>query len=206
MNGKRAHRNYTGREVVLALARHGVAISTMSRALLLGEVQVTAWCNHAFEVGELIRMPPAVPEDIRGAMATELVHLRAQLSEANDLIREMRTVDTDVTDALQGVARMSHGEAVVLASIVRHGRVSKQRLYNALYGNHANPDATPDPKIIDVFICKIRRKLEPHEIEIGTLWGWGYQMTPENVDKLRALAGMPTAAVPAAPPALDVAA
>lgn len=34
----------------------------------------------------------------------------------------------------------------------------------------------PDPKIIDVFVCKIRRKLKPTGLVIQTHWGKGYSV------------------------------
>jgi two-component system, cell cycle response regulator CtrA len=40
-------------------------------------------------------------------------------------------------------------------------------------------DEPPDVKIIDVWICKMRRKLQPFGIEIKTCWGVGYEM-PES--------------------------
>lgn len=36
------------------------------------------------------------------------------------------------------------------------------------------PDEEPQPKIVDVFICKLRKKIEPLGIRIDTLWGRGY--------------------------------
>lgn len=43
--------------------------------------------------------------------------------------------------------------------------------------------ATADPafddrelKIVDVFVCKTRKKLKPLGIEIGTVWGKGYRI------------------------------
>lgn len=45
---------------------------------------------------------------------------------------------------------------------------------SALYGHR--PDDEPDPKIIDVFICKLRKKIAPIGIEIDTSWGRGYAL------------------------------
>jgi two-component system cell cycle response regulator CtrA len=54
--------------------------------------------------------------------------------------------------------------------------VSKEMMLNHLYGGM---DGEPHFKIIDVFICKLRRKLRtatggPHYIE--TVWGRGYAL------------------------------
>ena len=43
----------------------------------------------------------------------------------------------------------------------------------------------PEHKIIDVFICKMRKKLKRHGIEIETVWGRGYRLTAGMKDKVR---------------------
>lgn len=189
-DGPRGHREYTGREVVLALARHGIATSTIARALMLSPEQVVAWCRSAHAVGYLLRMPPDAPEDGRGALATEIVHLRDQLATTREQLRELRA-NLDGEAPLSGVAGLTTKEAVVVAELLRHGRASKQRLYHALYGDLPDPDQAPEPKIIDVFVCKARPKLAARGISIGTQWGWGYFLEPADQVRLRALAAEP---------------
>lgn len=55
--------------------------------------------------------------------------------------------------------------------------VSKERLMNTLYG--ASDDA-PHAKIIDVFICKARKRFADAGClnVIETIWGRGYQLGP----------------------------
>lgn len=55
----------------------------------------------------------------------------------------------------------------------------------ALYSERA--DNAPEVKIIDVFICKIRPKLEPFGIRIETQWGQGWFMDAASKDELRGL-------------------
>ena len=60
----------------------------------------------------------------------------------------------------------------------KRGRViAKSTLMDALYFNR--PNSEPDPKIVDIFVCKIRKKL-PAEFQIETVWGIGYKMVPEG--------------------------
>lgn len=58
----------------------------------------------------------------------------------------------------------------------------KQRLLSALYGYS---DDTPEEKIIDVFLCQLRRKL-PEGIQIQTVWGQGVTLvaTQERIDEI----------------------
>lgn len=61
--------------------------------------------------------------------------------------------------------------------------VSKQGLMDAVY--YDRPDEEPDCKIIDIFICKARKKLQregaPYWIE--THWGVGYSLKQGQVPK-----------------------
>ncbi len=75
----------------------------------------------------------------------------------------------------------------LLAYLVKHSNslCSKERIFNAIYVH----DDDVELKIIDVFICKIRDKLNEAQSGLGdsveTVWGRGYQFTsnPLAVDK-----------------------
>jgi two-component system cell cycle response regulator CtrA len=60
---------------------------------------------------------------------------------------------------------------------------TKDMILTALY----NGMDEPQMKIIDVFVCKMRKKLQSWDIEISTLWGRGYYLTREMKDKVRSL-------------------
>lgn len=67
--------------------------------------------------------------------------------------------------------------SIVEALVARRGSlVTRDTLYDLLYGAG---DKAPDPKVIDVFICKLRAKLTaaglPADL-ISTVWGRGYVM------------------------------
>jgi len=57
--------------------------------------------------------------------------------------------------------------------------VPKERIHHSLYALRV--DDAPDPKIIDVLVCKMRPKLRCWRIE--TLWGQGYAMRPVDADR-----------------------
>ena len=52
--------------------------------------------------------------------------------------------------------------------------LNKDALFSALYFDARDADDLPEVKIIDVFVCKIRRKLPAAIGEIVTAWGYGY--------------------------------
>lgn len=54
--------------------------------------------------------------------------------------------------------------------------VSKETLHSLLYDMRGGDD-DPMEKIIDVFICKLRKKLKPLGIVIETVWARGWRIT-----------------------------
>ena len=85
--------------------------------------------------------------------------------------------------------------AILELLVLRKGMVlTKEAFLNHLYGGMDEPEM----KIIDVFICKLRKKLAAagaHAL-IGTVWGRGY-MIREPVEADAALPQMPALAVTA---------
>jgi len=53
--------------------------------------------------------------------------------------------------------------------------LSKEALLAALYQLR---NEEPEIKIIDVFVCKLRKKLRPLGVNIDTVWGRGYRLLP----------------------------
>ena len=52
--------------------------------------------------------------------------------------------------------------------------LSRQAILEWMY--QINPDKEPEIKIIDVFVCKIRKKIEPLGVRIVSHWGSGYSL------------------------------
>jgi DNA-binding response OmpR family regulator len=85
-------------------------------------------------------------------------------------------------------------EAVLLVLYGAKTRVvHRERMPIGVYGILAD---APEQKILDVFICKVRRKLMCAQTRIGieTVWGRGWRLTDESHARLHAaVAGEPIA-------------
>ncbi|NVO13831.1 MAG: helix-turn-helix domain-containing protein [Rhodoplanes sp.] len=81
-------------------------------------------------------------------------------------------------------------EAPIVATLAKELSATKQQLHAAMYRSRIDADDLPDPKIVDVMVCKIRKKL-PEGCTITTVWGWGYEVTPESAAILRTLIAQP---------------
>lgn len=69
-------------------------------------------------------------------------------------------------------------EAAIVGLLLRRKVCTKQYLMDAMYSLRATDEA-PEQKIIDVFVCKVRKKLGAFGVEIKTLWGKGYYIEDE---------------------------
>lgn len=87
--------------------------------------------------------------------------------------------EPDTAAKLAFSLRLTMTEAKVLAILLARDIALKDAIY-ALAFQHDNGDG-PIEKIVDVFICKIRKKarLGGWPGQIVTIWGKGYQMSPE---------------------------
>lgn len=80
---------------------------------------------------------------------------------------------------LQAFFKLTAKEAQVLASLADGRLYTKGRLLLELYSDRG--DDTPEPKIIDVFICKLRSKVARYGVDIQTVWGTGYQLANPKI-------------------------
>lgn len=81
--------------------------------------------------------------------------------------------------------RLTRTEMALFGALYRRGGVlSKIAALAAMYGG--NPDDEPSDRIVDVFICKLRKKLAPFSITIETRRGLGWQMSTTGREIARA--------------------
>lgn len=79
-------------------------------------------------------------------------------------------------------------EAKILSHLYQKkgGLASRDGVMLAVY--QGSPDE-PEQKIVDVFMCKIRRKIGRDIVE--TIWGRGWRLTPHGVEVCAGLVGTP---------------
>ena len=59
--------------------------------------------------------------------------------------------------------------------------LSKELIIGELYAKeYRADDEMPEMKIIDVFICKLRKKITGLGLDVGTTWGRGYYLVDPN--------------------------
>lgn len=65
-------------------------------------------------------------------------------------------------------------EAAILAVMLRRNEVTKQQLHLVIEQSRPEGREETDPKMVDVIICHIRKKLKKWDLAIETIWGIGY--------------------------------
>lgn len=69
-------------------------------------------------------------------------------------------------------------EAALFGLLLKREIVTREAAMVVLYGARAGGEGDVQVKIVDVFLCKIRKKLKPFGIAIETVWGRGFAMPP----------------------------
>lgn len=113
--------------------------------------------------------------------------LQARIDELEMQLEHLRNVmESHSVPAVFGLTPKEAALVQALRTRSPH-TLSKEQLLSALYGLQA--DDEPEIRIIDVFICKARKKLEPFGVRIATVWGRGYQMDEDSVAAYDEVAG-----------------
>ncbi len=71
----------------------------------------------------------------------------------------------------------TRNECVIFGLLLKQKLVRRDALMEALYF-HKQDEA--EIKIVDVWVCKMRKKVKPYGISIETQWGQGYFLLPES--------------------------
>lgn len=117
------------------------------------------------------------PEDLSHSQLVDHVILLQEYVEALTASIDIRTAH------LQRILGLTPLEAQIL-QLMGDGTVrTKEQIMTALYWDRIADGEVPAVKIIDVWVCKTRKKLAGTGIVIQTMWGRGYWL--EGTDKLK---------------------
>lgn len=118
----------------------------------------------------------------RDLAQTEIETLRQTVEELTHRLANL--TDEMVYFALPGIDQWNltkHERAIAKMLYDRKGQVvRKDRIMTALYAARVTDDEIPEEKIIDVFVCKLRKKLKGTGWQIKTAWGVGYSLHDER--------------------------
>lgn len=110
--------------------------------------------------------------------------LEAENCRLKDRIQELEGLLSEPDEFVP--IKMSQTHKRLLGLFRKRRLVTKDFAFSALYGSRPECDQ-PEIKIVDVMVCKLRKRLEPYGITIETQWGIGYYISEESRPKLDAL-------------------
>jgi hypothetical protein len=150
-----------GFEVAIRLADEGVPVRAIARAVHLPADQLRPKFVEAKRTGRLVDLPrddwpPGVPRK----------HRVPDLNPISDVD------DRTLTACLCRLFSLSPSQSRLLLTFIRRREVHRDETLGILSLN-VNTEA----KVIDVQVCKMRRQLSNHGLEIQTMWGFGHRMT-----------------------------
>ena len=110
---------------------------------------------------------------------TELEYLQ----EENAILREQVARLRKALSPLRSVAffKLSKSEERIFSILLRQGYVSRSSILDFLYLERDEDE--PYEKILDVFVCRLRKKLGKYGISVQTVWGQGYALTKQMRQK-----------------------
>lgn len=127
--------------------------------------------------------------------AAELARLREENEGLKDRVAYLEETLKPTEMRLPGKTQLSFCELKVMRRLLMttpNYAVTKEQIYRALYLYEDEVEM----KIVDVFVCKIRKKLAAYGIAITTIWGRGYTLDPASHAALKAMIIPPESANP----------
>lgn len=102
--------------------------------------------------------------------------IRELLERVEELQDRLERIEASLIETLEPryVADLTRSEQLLVALLMRRERVRREELHSFLYSDRPADDEEAEMKIVDVFICKIRKKLKPFGVEIQTIYGEGF--------------------------------
>jgi len=92
-------------------------------------------------------------------------------------IVSMASLSDELLDIYIGkIFKATRLEAAVLIPLIKRPEVNRDGLHQSIEDRRTTATDQTDPKMVDVVICKLRKKLELHSLSIVTNWSRGYEM------------------------------
>lgn len=161
--------------IAVRLADEGVPLCAISRSLKAPSEHVREALYIAKEEGKIVSMPREdwPPNSLRAT---------------RDPMQGKKMDDEDIVFNCVRLFKVTRQQASLLSVMIRRNEVSKDTMHQIIENSRGSTkDDQTDPKMVDVVICNLRKRLKktPLKDVIQTMWGCGYFMKPE--DRQRAL-------------------
>jgi hypothetical protein len=160
------------RQVAIRLADEGIPVRAISRTLALPSEDVREILAEARDAGAIVELPrddwpPNVSRNQRLPGLASLAAIDDELILLN-LVR---------------LFKLTPQQALLLLVLLKRREVTRKQMHAAIESRRGGPKEETDKKIVDVVVCKLRKRLKTFGLEIETVWAWGYVMPTEHRKK-----------------------
>lgn len=107
----------------------------------------------------------------------------ADMQDRIEMLEDALGTSKSITDGYNALGRMKPISRRVLGLLMKREECTRQLIWDSLYGDRVN--GGPSIKLVDVHMSHLRSVLRKHGVEITTLWGEGYCMSPAQKNKVR---------------------
>lgn len=92
-------------------------------------------------------------------------------------VRDGNTLEEDTVHTCQRLFKVTPLQASLLAVLLIRTEASKDALHQVIQSRSRRREES-NPKIVDVIICHLRKRLKPAGLVVHTLWSRGYYIEP----------------------------
>ncbi len=93
-------------------------------------------------------------------------------------IRANKLDDESLVFSCIRLFKITRLQASLLGVLINRNEVSKDTMHQIIESRRPPGKEETDPKMVDVVICHLRKRLKPYSLKINTLWACGYYMEP----------------------------
>jgi DNA-binding response OmpR family regulator len=111
----------------------------------------------------------------------DAAHLQREVQELREELECARVVISDMRKAIRRecewwpkAGTLTPYEQIVFGLLLRRRRASRSQIFDFMYGDRI--EDPPDPKIIDIFVSRMRRKLKGTGIQIVSVKRFGFMI------------------------------
>lgn len=158
-------------DVAVRLADEGIPVLAIARATKLSSADIYQALRDAVSRGSILEMPR--DDWPPGSRRGDRVLLAGTPLESEDQLK----------CACTRYFKTSPLEAAMLALMLKRDEVTKPQLHAVIEANRPPGKEITEIKMVDVMICKLRKKLAVYSVAIQTMWGVGYFISRADRDR-----------------------
>lgn len=163
-------------QAAVRLADEGIPVRAIARSLKTPSDEIYDILKDAVLTGTLIELP--VDDWPPGSKRSKRHALQGTPLEDEETFQF----------ACVRAFKVTRLEVSVLSLLLKRAQATKEQLHHAIKQTRPGENRDEiDPKIVDVVICHMRKKLKDHKIRIETVWGLGYLIPTADREKALAL-------------------